>query len=502
MQKKNLVLFLFIVLKFFIQYSLIDPAYELHRDEFLHLDQANHLDWGYLSVPPVTSWISFLIRMLGNTIFWIKFFPALFGALTIWLVWKTIALLKGNLFALILGASCITFSVLFRINMLYQPNSLDILCWTLFYYLLIQYLNSYESKWLYYLAITLAIGFLNKYNTAFLIAGMLPAILLTPQRKIFRCRHLYLALALFLLLISPNLIWQYQNDFPVIRHLTELSELQLVHVNRWIFIRSQFLFFPGTFLVIIAGLIALWRYPPFKNYQLFFWSFFITLGIFLFLRAKDYYAIGVYPVYFCFGVVFIGSLLENRKGVILKPIILLLSVMLFVPVYQVAFPNKRPEYIVAQKAKYSRMGLLRWEDGRDHQLPQDFADMLGWKELAAKVDQTFKAIPHPENTLVLCDNYGQAGAINYYSKMGIRAVAFSADYVNWFDLGKEYRNLVRIKNRSERTNELKETSVYFEKSIIADSVTNEFAREYGTTIFCFTGAKIDVNQRIREELAQ
>src|SRR5690606_32593048 len=148
--------------------------YDLHRDEFLHLDQANHLAWGYLSVPPVTSWISYIIKILGNSVFWIKFFPALFGALTIFLFWKTIKELKGNHFAQILGTSCITFSVLFRLNTLYQPNSLDVLCWTLFYYCVIKYLNTDRTKWIYFISITFAIGFLNKYNIAFLILGIIP----------------------------------------------------------------------------------------------------------------------------------------------------------------------------------------------------------------------------------------------------------------------------------------------------------------------------------------
>ena len=76
---KAVILLCFIGLKFAIQYTLIGPEYELHRDEFLHLDQADHLAWGYLSVPPVTSVISCIIKMLGNSVFWIKFFPALFG---------------------------------------------------------------------------------------------------------------------------------------------------------------------------------------------------------------------------------------------------------------------------------------------------------------------------------------------------------------------------------------------------------------------------------------
>ncbi len=102
----------------------------------------------------------------------------------------------------------------------------------------------------------------------------------------------------------------------------------------------------------------------------------------------------------------------------------------------VAFPNKSPEYITKHEETYRKLGMLRWEDGKDHALPQDFADMLGWKELAAKTDRVFTRIGDPERTLVLCDNYGQAGAINFYSKKGIQAVSFNADYINWFKLNK------------------------------------------------------------------
>lgn len=500
--KKSFILLCFIVIKFIIQYSLIGSEYDLHRDEFLHLDQANHLAWGYLSVPPVTSWISYIIQLLGNSVFWIKFFPALFGALTIYLVWKTIEELKGNLFALILGASCITFSVLFRLNMLYQPNSLDVLCWTIMFYLIIKYLNTNQAKWIYWIAITFAIGFLNKYNIIFLILGIVPAILLTPERKILLNKHLYLAAILSLILIIPNLIWQFDNDFPVIHHMEVLTNTQLVNINRWNFIKSQFLFFPGTFIVFIFGFYALLRFQEFKKYRLFLWSFFITIGIFLFLKAKDYYAIGLYPIYFAFGSVYISKLLENRLDKYLKPALIILVGILYIPVYNVAFPNKSPQYIVSHSDKYKKLGMLTWEDGKDHQLPQDFADMLGWKELAGKVDSIYLKMPASENTLVLCDNYGQAGAINYYSKLGIRAVSFNADYINWFDLDRKYDHLIRVKEFEGAKSELKETAPYFQNSEVTGFIKNQFAREYGTTIFSFTNSKIDINDKIRKEIEE
>ena len=116
MTKKTILLLCIIFLKFSLQYILLSPEYELQRDEFLHLDQANYLAWGYLSVPPVTSWISTIILWLGNSLFWIRFFPALFGALTIVVVWKAIEELEGNLFALLLGATSVLFSALLSIG--------------------------------------------------------------------------------------------------------------------------------------------------------------------------------------------------------------------------------------------------------------------------------------------------------------------------------------------------------------------------------------------------
>lgn len=66
MLKKNLLLSFFILLKFVLQYQLVSPVYELHRDEFLHLDQGHHLAWGYLSIPPLTAGIAYIINLLGN----------------------------------------------------------------------------------------------------------------------------------------------------------------------------------------------------------------------------------------------------------------------------------------------------------------------------------------------------------------------------------------------------------------------------------------------------
>jgi hypothetical protein len=501
MNKKTLILIGFILLKFLLQYNLVSPEYDLHRDEYLHLDQADHLAWGFQSVPPFTSWIAYIIKILGNGVFWVRFFPALFGALTLLVAWKTIVALKGNLFALILASTGILFSALLRMNMLFQPNSFDILCWTAFYFIIVKYCTSENKKWLFIGAFVFAVAFLNKYNFIFLLIGIFPAILLTAERRVFTKKEFYFAIGLGLLLITPNLLWQYHNAFPVFHHLKELEKTQLVNVNRLDFFKGQILFFIGSIFVILFALYALLLYPPFKKYRVFFWSMLFTLAIFSYFRAKDYYAVGIYPVYIAFGSVYLGGILNSGWKRYLQPVTIAIPILLFIPISRIAFPNKSPQYIKEHSQPYKKFGLLHWEDGKDHEMPQDFADMLGWKELAAKVDKVYDSLPNQDQTIILCDNYGQTGAINYYSKnKNIKAVSFNADYINWFRLDKKIVNFIRIKEFEASREELKETSPFFESSQLADSVTTTLAREYKTRIFVFSKPKIDINKRLRSEV--
>ncbi len=500
MKKKTLLLVGFIILKFLLQYSLISSDYDLQRDEYLHLDQANHLAWGYLSVPPFTSWISYIIHLLGNTVFWIKFFPALFGALTIFIVWKSIEELNGNLFALILGATCVLFSALLRLNTLYQPNSFDVLSWTTFYFILLKFIKTENSKWLFIGAVFFAIGFLNKYNIIFLLIGLFPALLLTKHRNVFIQTKFYLAVSLGLLIILPNLWWQYNNNFPIIHHLKELADTQLVNVDRIGFLKSQLLFYIGSCFVILSALYALLFYKPFRKYNFFFLTIIFTLAAFIYFKAKDYYAIGIYPIYISFGSVFLGDILKDGWKKYLRPVAIAIPLLLFIPFYKIGFPNKNPAYIIQHPKYYKDFGLLRWEDGKDHLLPQDFADMLGWKELAEKVDSICATLPNLDQTLILCDNYGQAGAINYYTtNKKITASSFHADYINWLRYDQKIIDVVVVKEDDDEDKDRKEEIPLFDSVYLAAKRINQYAREDTISIYVLKGAKVDINKRINDE---
>ncbi len=282
-----------------------------------------------------------------------------------------------------------------------------------------------------------------------------------------------------------------------------LTETQLVNVNRADFLKEQLLYFLGALPVLAAALYALLFYPPFKKYRLFFGSLIFTLAVFVYFKAKGYYAIGLYPIYLSFGAVFLGSKLTSRIGQYLQVLLIVIPIALYIFLFPLIFSVKAPNYYITHAEKYKALGMLRWEDGKDHPLPQDFADMLGWKELATKVEAVYNQLPNKEQTIIVCDNYGQAGAINYYSRnKNISAVSFNADYINWFNLDDKIENFIRVKEWEGSSQELAETIPYFETGRVAGSISNSFAREYQTTIFVFSQPKTDINKLLKAEIAK
>lgn len=499
--KPGYLLLFFILFKFAIQYAVVHPDFDLQRDEFLHLDQADHLAWGYLSVPPVTSWISVLIRWLGNGEFWVRFFPALIGALTIWVVWDLVKRLGGNLYAQSLSAIALLCSALIRMNILFQPNSLDVLCWTLVFYTIVCFFQTGQSKWLYFLALSFAIGFLNKYNILFLALGLFPALAITSNRSIFKSKHLYFALLLALVLVTPNLVWQWQNNFPVLTHMNLLSKYQLVNNSRLGFLMEQLLFFyPGIF-IWLTGLIALGFSRQYKDYRFVFWSFLFTLLVFTYFQAKAYYAIGLFPILLGFGSVWLSEFFVKDWKRKLKPVLLILPPALFLPALTLIHPYYSPQQILEDLPPYELLGLNRWEDGKEYPIPQDFADMVGWSQLAALVDSAYQMMPKTGRTMIICDNYGQAGAINYYSKIpGLRALTMNADYLYWFDLEEKVDHLILVWQKDEQITD-RELN-FFEEYQEIGKITYPLAREKGTTVHFLRGAKADINTILKDEVAE
>ncbi len=109
-----------------------------------------------------------------------------------------------------------------------------------------------------------------------------------------------------------------------------------------------------------------------------------VLALFAYLKAKDYYALGIYPVMIAYGSIFIDSISSKKWRSVVLPFLIILNLTVFLLTLKVVYPIYSPSEIRQDAKTFEKLGLLRWEDGKNHNLPQDFADMLGWHEMADK----------------------------------------------------------------------------------------------------------------------
>jgi hypothetical protein len=491
MKKLNRFLYLLAFLKFALPFFLQSSVYEPHRDEFLYLAEGSHPAFGFMEVPPMISVFAWFTSYLGNTMFWIKCWPSLMGALNFLLIGKLVISEGGKMFALFLLFCCFFFTGFLRVHFLFQPNPFEVFFYSVIGYCLIRYFQSSDNKWLYLTGLAAGLGMLSKYSIAFYLLSLLQAILLTPQRKIFKNIHFYYALGLAFLIFLPNLIWQWVHHFPVVYHMGELVSTQLQYVPASSFLKDQLLMFLPCFYIWLAGFFYLLLNQKGRPYIFLCWAYLGVMAILLWFHGKSYYALGLYPVLFGFGSIAIEQWTIHSRY-FLRYVFSAFTILFGIYFIFVALPVMAPEKLVAfyEKTHAAGKGILRWEDQQDHPLPQDFADMLGWEEMAQKTAHAYHSLSSSQQarTIIFCDNYGMAGALNYYRKKYQLPEAFSdnASFLYWIPDSLQYDNIVLLANDPE---EMKHPFVKeFTGAELVDSITNPYARENGTMIIKLTGA--------------
>jgi len=129
------------------------------------------------------------------------------------------------------------------------------------------------------------------------------------------------------------------------------------------------------------------------------------------------------------------------------------------------------------------MGFVtRFEDNSIHSLPQDYADMIGWEELAAVAGKAWNMVPDKKAAFIYCENYGQAGAITVIGKRyGLpEAVCFSESFRYWIPMqfDPDIKSMIYINDVPGE-----DVKHFFRKISVVGSITDRDAREYRTTVY-------------------
>lgn len=455
--------------------------YGFHRDEMLYLALGRHLDWGYWSNPPLIGWIAaFIQTVLGDSMFAVRLIHSLLSTSILVLCVLLAREMGAGRYGQFLAGACVLFSISFtRSAWLFQPVGVDIFFWTLFCYLILKYLNTDNKRYLLYFGIAFGFGFLNKYSVVFFSFALVIGLLFTSYRRILWSKSAGWAAVIALVIMAPNLIWQYVHGFPVISHMQELSETQLINVKYTDFLLDQILINLPALAVWSSGLFFLFFHQAGKKYRLIGWTFVFTIITLLLLKGKSYYTMGIYPVMIAAGSAYFDNILKTNW---LRAILPVITIAIFLPLLPVGVPYlsvpKMVDYCKFLSEKVGIESLTRWEDGQTYPLPQDYADMLGWKELAQHVKTAYNEVNDKSKCLIYCENYGQAGAVELFDKDLPPVNSFGDSYRLWMQLDTNADILIYVND------ELGEDiqSLFADIKLIG-KIENPYARERGTSVY-------------------
>ncbi len=464
-----------LAIKAILHLTAILNGYGLHRDEYLYLAEGHHPMWGYMEGPPVIGWVAGISQFIFGGTIWAAKLPVLVvGLISLWLLCELVREMGGGKYAqLIAGAGWLLSPIYLGTNALFQPVSFNQFCWLLTSLALVRLINHQRPKDWYILGAAVGLGLMTKYSIVFFLIAILGGLLLTKQRSLLRSKYLWRAAGIALLMWLPNLIWQFSRGFPVVAHMRELSETQLVNMSAADFLAPQFLFHALGILIWLPGLIYTLRSEQLKPYRSLAFTYIILIILLLLLSGKAYYTFGAYAFLFAAGGCFWAERLAKRSWLITLP---LLANFLLIPFGLPILPvEKMQDYGVYLRDDFGFSSSLRWEDGSIRDLSQDYADMHGWEEVVARVAEFYHQLPPEEQASCMIEggHYGNAGSINFFRhKYNLpEAYSFNASFLLWVPRELKFDRQIIVSDWLRAPSEL------YRNSILVDSIQAPYARE-------------------------
>ncbi|HPN23244.1 MAG TPA: hypothetical protein PK758_15200, partial [Tenuifilaceae bacterium] len=295
-------------------------------------------------------------------------------------------------------------------------------------------------------------------------------------------------------IVLPNIVWQITHEFPVISHMTELRDSQLVNMSPASFLTEQLLMVIPSTIIAIPAIFFLLISKHQKDYRVLGYYAVVVIAIFLFLQGKTYYTAGIYPMLIASGAVAFEKILKRLYSRIILIAILLLLGYINLPMGK---PIYKPEKLVAYFDKVEKLtgnnAVRRDENNNYNKLPQDYSDMLGWEELTSITKKAWQMVQNKNSSIIYAENYGQAGAICVIGKRYNlpNALSFSDNFRFWLpkSFSTEITEVIYIND--EVGEDVRELFMDIQE---VGKISNPLAREFGTTVYLCRNPKRSFNK--------
>lgn len=424
---KILIIVLFATLKL-ILLLIADFHSGFDGDEVLYIDTGNHLAFGFMEAPPLISILAYLQNLLHSQSVFINHISVHIASISIIaLVGLIILKLDGSWKALLVALVSTVFAPAFGItHNSFQPVIFDQFFWLLGFYFLVSYCLQPDNKYLIYIAIAVSLGFLTKYTIVFFIIGLLVSVVIF-RFSILKNKVFWISVLLFILIILPNLYWQFINDFPVIDHLSALNKLMAsetfaTNLNQFVLTLN-----PIVFPIWFAGIFIVPFLKMFNKIRLVNFTVLFSLLILSIAGGRFYYFFPLALIGICIGSIYLVDVLVLKKWILMSYLgVLFISSIALIPL---ALPITDIDTYVK---------LLKLKEKDDGRIPLIFEaryTKFDWPNLVMEVNKAFQSLSPEEKTscLILGSDYTQPGVINLFRQEYELPEAFSyhGSYYSW-----------------------------------------------------------------------
>ncbi len=472
-----------------VLHALANGHYGFFRDELYFIVCGNHPAWGYVDQPPIVPLLaSWAHAFAGDNLWVFRILPALAMTATVALTAEFVRLIGGGRFAQWLAGLCVLLApILLIIGVLFYTDMFQALTWLGLVWVLVRLEQTGDERW--WLAFGVIAGFSleTKYMVAFFLVALAIGLLATPQRKSLLRPWVYLGALIAAAMVLPNVLWQQSHGWPFIALGEAGANGKNIAMSPIAYFEQQFLQVgPLAMVVVLCGLWAGAVRPSLIAARAVAIAWLVLLVTFVVWHGKPYYLVSIYPALLAFGAARIEQWLSNAvaRGAALAGVVV--SGALIAPLTLPILPVDT--FVRYEKA----IGFTPSVGERSitGALPQYYADMFGWPQMATKVAAVYWSLPPQDRARAVFfgNNYGEAAAIDVFGpRLGLpQAISGHNNYYLWGTRGHDGSVLIIIGGSRKHYADL------FRSFDIAGRIDTPYAMPFETNqpIYVLRGIKV------------
>ncbi len=223
--------FLYLCIKIF---SIQITDFNLYGDEAQYWLWSKDLSFGYFSKPPFLPWlISLTTFVFGDSFFVLKLIPLTFYCFSSFLVYVLSKKLWDDVELAIMAA--LTFFLLPAVSLSSFLLSTDVVLIFFWLLCLIQLLKTKDApSYLNFIVLGCFVGLclMAKYAAIYFVLGLVfLSVIEKNYRKLFLSLRSAPAILATLIVVLPNIIWNYRNGWITFSHVKENASLDSIKLN-------------------------------------------------------------------------------------------------------------------------------------------------------------------------------------------------------------------------------------------------------------------------------